>query len=228
MLAFYRSSSAFGTTSDIWLKLLPNGEPVQVTHDPHLEIRHRVLSRRRSHRVHRSSRMSPAFFRPTSSPRSAAIPNCFCRIRRGLSWLDDGHLLFSQIKTGIHMGVVTSKPDRSDLREIYFPAHERGMAHYSYLSPDKKWVLLVEMIDEFRPCRVVPFSGGSPGRQVGPRRRLPLRGVVPRREMDVHDGPGGRPNPLVAPAFSRWTTGANHLRFQRKNPASRWLPTADR
>ncbi len=42
------------------------------------------------------------------------------------------------------------------------------MEHYSYLSPDKKWVLLVEMIDEFRPCRVVPFSGGSAGRQVGP------------------------------------------------------------
>jgi hypothetical protein len=66
------------------------------------------------------------------------------------------------------MGVVTSKTDRSELREIYFPAHERGMEHYSYLSPDKKWVLLVEMIDVFRPCRVVPFSGGSPGRQVGP------------------------------------------------------------
>jgi hypothetical protein len=42
------------------------------------------------------------------------------------------------------------------------------MAHYSYLSPDKKWVLLAEMVDVFHPCRVVPFSGGSPGRQVGP------------------------------------------------------------
>jgi dipeptidyl aminopeptidase/acylaminoacyl peptidase len=66
------------------------------------------------------------------------------------------------------MGIVTSKADRSDLREIYYPAHERGMAHYSYLSPDKKWVLLAEMIDVFRSCRVVPFSGGSPGRLVGP------------------------------------------------------------
>ena len=66
------------------------------------------------------------------------------------------------------MGIVTSKPDRSDLREIYFPAHERGMAHYSYLSPDKKWVLLAEMVDVFHACRVVPFSGESPGRQVGP------------------------------------------------------------
>jgi Tol biopolymer transport system component len=86
----------------------------------------------------------------------------------GLSWLDDRHVLFSQIKTGIHMGIVTSKTDRSDLREIYLPAHERGMAHYSYLSPDKKWVLIAEMVSEFGPCRVAPFSGGSLGRQVGP------------------------------------------------------------
>ncbi len=83
------------------------------------------------------------------------------------------------------MGIVTSKPDRSDLREIYFPAHERGMAHYSYLSPDKKWVLLVEMVDDFHPCRVVPFSGGSPGQAGGARRRLHLRGVVAGRKVDV-------------------------------------------
>ena len=66
------------------------------------------------------------------------------------------------------MGIVTSKTDGSDLRNVYLPAHDRGMAHYSYLSPDGKWVLLVEMIDHWIPCRVVPFSGGSPGRQVGP------------------------------------------------------------
>jgi len=42
------------------------------------------------------------------------------------------------------------------------------MAHYSYLSPDRKWVLLVEMNPAWQPCRVVPFSGGSAGRQVGP------------------------------------------------------------
>ena len=34
MLAFYRSASSFGTPGQIWLKLLPDGEPVQLTHDP--------------------------------------------------------------------------------------------------------------------------------------------------------------------------------------------------
>ena len=44
------------------------------------------------------------------------------------------------------------------------------MAHRSYLSPDKRWVLLVEMDEdhEFLPCRVVPIDGNSQGRPVGP------------------------------------------------------------
>jgi serine/threonine protein kinase len=34
MLAFFRSNNPFLTPDEIWVKLLPNGEPVQVTHDP--------------------------------------------------------------------------------------------------------------------------------------------------------------------------------------------------
>jgi eukaryotic-like serine/threonine-protein kinase len=167
MLAFYRSSSLFGTTSDIWLKLLPNGEPVQITHDPHpkYDIAFSPDGARIAYTVFPvASRLFQTYTVSTLGGDSELfLPNS-----AGLSWMDDGHLLFSQIKSGIHMGIVTSKADRSDLREIYFPAHERGMAHYSYLSPDKKWVLLAEMISKFLPCRVVPFSSGSPGRQVGP------------------------------------------------------------
>jgi eukaryotic-like serine/threonine-protein kinase len=167
MLAFYRSSDPFGTTADIWLKLLPNGAPVQITHDPHLkyDIAFSPDGARIAYTVFPNvSRLFQTY--TVSSLGGDSEP--FLPNSAGLRWLDDGHLLFSQIKSGIHMGIVTSKPDRSDLREIYFPAHERGMAHFSYLSPDKKWVLLAEMVDVFRPCRVVPFSGGSPGRQVGP------------------------------------------------------------
>jgi eukaryotic-like serine/threonine-protein kinase len=44
------------------------------------------------------------------------------------------------------------------------------MAHYSYLSPDRHIVLISEMdrTNRFQSCRVVPFEGGLPGRQVGP------------------------------------------------------------
>src|SRR5262249_53171718 len=35
MLAFIRSGDWFLSRGEIWVKLLPNGEPIQVTHDPH-------------------------------------------------------------------------------------------------------------------------------------------------------------------------------------------------
>jgi eukaryotic-like serine/threonine-protein kinase len=167
MLAFYRSSNPFETTSDIWLKVLPNGEPVQVTHDP--RSKYNISFSPGGDRIaYTIFPAAPHLFQTYTVATLGGDSELFLPNSAGLSWLDDGHLLFSQIKSGIHMGIVTSKPDGSDLREIYFPAHERGMAHYSYLSPDRKWVLLAEMVSSFRPCRVVPFSGGSPGRQVGP------------------------------------------------------------
>ncbi len=167
MLAFYRSSNFFGTTEQIWLKLLPDGEPIRVTHDP--RVKYGIAFSPGGDRIAYTVFPSASrLFQTYSVSTLGGDSQLFLPNSAGLSWLEDGHLLFSQIKTGIHMGIVTSKTDRSDLREIYFPAHERGMAHYSYLSPDRKWVLVVEMIDRFHPCRVVPFSGGSPGRQVGP------------------------------------------------------------
>jgi serine/threonine protein kinase len=162
MLAFYRSDHPFGTSDQIWIKLLPNGEPVQVTHDP--RTKYNIAFSPDGSQI----AYTVFGFETYTVPTLGGDSKLFLPNSAGLSWLDDGHVLFSEIKTGIHMGIVTSKPDRSDLREIYFPAHARGMAHYSYLSPDQKWVLLAEMISEFRPCRVVPISGGSPGRQVGP------------------------------------------------------------
>ena len=88
----------------------------------------------------------------------------------GLVWLDRSKILFSEIKSGIHMAIVTSDENRAAARDVYVPAHQRGMAHRSYPSPDRKWVLVVEMDERgaFGPCRLVPFEGGSPGRQVGP------------------------------------------------------------
>ncbi len=43
------------------------------------------------------------------------------------------------------------------------------MAHRSHLSPDRKWMLVVEMdARSWLPCRLVPFDGSSPGKPVGP------------------------------------------------------------
>jgi Tol biopolymer transport system component len=87
----------------------------------------------------------------------------------GLTWIDGQHLLFSEIKTGLHMAVVTAAESRTEHRDIYVPPPERGMAHRSYLSPDHQWVLLAEMDNGgWLPCRLVPFDGRSSGKVVGP------------------------------------------------------------
>jgi Tol biopolymer transport system component len=90
----------------------------------------------------------------------------------GLTWITDSRVLFSEIMgTVFHMGIVTATEGRAESRKIYFPPHESGMAHYSYASPDRKWVLVVEMRNSHSfdvPCRLLPFDGSSAGRQVGP------------------------------------------------------------
>jgi eukaryotic-like serine/threonine-protein kinase len=164
MLAFFRSDKEPLTADQIWVKLLPNGEPVQVTHDPRLK--HDLAFSLDGSRIAYGVLEFPYSTYTVSSlggDSQLMIPNA-----AGLTWLDDRHVLFSQAKAGLHIGLVTGATDRSDLREIYYPAHERGIVHYSYPSPDRKWVLLVETVWERLPCRVVPFDGGSMGRQVGP------------------------------------------------------------
>ena len=164
MLAFFRSDSSFNTPDQIWLKLLPDGEPVQVTHDPRLKygIAFSPDSTRIAYSAFGDKLFATYLVSSLGGDSELFLPNS-----AGLSWLNDGQLLFSQVETGVHMGIVTAKPDRSSLREIYFPAQDRGMAHYSYPSPDRRWVLLVEMDPEWR-CRLVPFAGGSLGTLVGP------------------------------------------------------------
>ena len=166
MVAFYRSDVVFLTADQIYVKLLPNGEPVQLTHDPRPKyslafspdgsrIAYTVLEDQLGWNSYTISSLG-------GDP-SLLLPNA-----AGLTWLDDHRLLFSEIKMVPHMGVVTATENRSEHREIYFPTHQRAMAHYSYASPDRKWALVVEMDPDWLPCRLVPLTGGSPGRQVGP------------------------------------------------------------
>jgi Tol biopolymer transport system component len=88
-----------------------------------------------------------------------------------LTWIEGGkRLLFSEIKEGLHMAVVTTDEGRGHSRDVYVPAGKRSMAHHSYLSPDGRWVLIVEMDSrsEIIPCRIVPFDGSNEIRVVGP------------------------------------------------------------
>ncbi len=114
--------------------------PVQVTHDPRQKygIAFSPDGARIAYSVFPSG---PNLFQTYTVSPLGGDSELLLQNSAGLTWLDNGRVLFSQIKgAGVHMGIVTSKTDRSDLREVYFPAHDRGMAHYSYLSPDGKWV----------------------------------------------------------------------------------------
>ena len=68
------------------------------------------------------------------------------------------------------MAIVTADESRAGLRYLYVPPHERGMAHRSYASPDRKRMLMVEMDErsDIVRCRLAPLDGSSAGQQVGP------------------------------------------------------------
>ncbi len=168
MLAFIRGPSTFFGYGQIYIKLLPNGEPVQLTHD-NLNKMSPVFSPDGSRIAY--TVVDPKFGWDTwVVPVLGGEPRRLLPNASGLVWIGEQRLLFSEIKRGIHMAIVTATESRTEGRDIYLPPHERAMAHRSYLSPDGKWVLLVEMDNTgaFQPCRAVPFDGSSAGKQVGP------------------------------------------------------------
>ena len=168
MLAYIRGGDAFFGAGDIYVKLLPNGEPLQLTHNNEIQ------------------KMNPVFSPDGSSVAFGTVdpwdtwevsilggePRLVMKNASSLTWIDGGkRLLFSELKTGLHMGVVTTDEARGQSRDVYLPAGERSMAHHSYLSPDRRWVLVVLMnsLGKLTQCRVVPFDGSGQERLVGPK-----------------------------------------------------------
>jgi serine/threonine protein kinase len=168
MLTFVRGPNTFNGPGQVYVKMLPSGDPVQLTHDDF-------------------NKMSPVFSPDGSRIAYTAVknrqwdtwvvpvlggePRPWLPNASGLVWIGKSNLLFSEIKDGfLHMSSVTAEESRANPRDIYLPAHERAMAHRSYLSPDRKSVLIVEMnaSSGFDPCRLVSFDGTAPARSVGP------------------------------------------------------------
>jgi serine/threonine protein kinase len=168
MLTFVRGPDTFLAPGEIYVKMLPAGEAVQLTHDG-------------------APKMSPVFSPDSSQiaytagdsntrwdtwlvPISNGQPHLWLPNASGLVWWGTQRILFSEIKNNdLHMAIVTAEVSRAGARDVYVPADERGMAHRSYPSPDGRWALAVEMDrGDWIPCRLVPMDGGSPGRPVGP------------------------------------------------------------
>ena len=165
-LAFIRGDNSFMGPGEIYVKLLPGGEPVQLTHDS-------------------KTKLGPSFSPDNSNiaysvvspwdtyevPVLGGEPHLLLPNASSLTWIEDGkRLLFSEIREGLHMILVTTDEARGDRRDVYAPPGNRSMVHHSYLSPDGRSVLIVEMDSrgEILPCRVVPFLGKGEVRVVGP------------------------------------------------------------
>jgi serine/threonine protein kinase/Tol biopolymer transport system component len=165
ILAFIRGPGQFLSDGPIYVQTLPSGEPVQLTHDDDVMKVGLKFSLD-------GSRIAYSVVEPWNTWSVSVLggePSLFLPNSSGLSWIDDHHLMFSELRTGVHMALVTSELSRANLRDIYIPPRDRGMAHNSYLSPDGKNVLMTEMNNGyFLPCRLLPFDGSSPGKQVGP------------------------------------------------------------
>ena len=151
---------------DIYVKLLPGGEPVQLTHDS--------TTKQAPSFSPDNSRIVYSLVTPWDTwevPVLGGEPHMLLPNASSMTWIDSGkRLLFSEIKSGLHMVVVTTDESRGSSRDVYAPAGERSMAHHSYLSPDGRWVLVVEMDSrgEILPCRIVPFQGTTEIKIVGP------------------------------------------------------------
>jgi len=171
MLTFIRGTETFEGPGEIYVKILPDGEPVQLTHDG----------------VHK---MSPVFapggdrivysvvgnardWDTWTVPVLGGEPSRLLANASALTWIGTGsggrpRVLFSEWGEGTHLSIITSTENRSEPRTVYAPPSPRGMAHRSYLSPDRKQMLVVEMEGGWRPCRLVAFEGGAAGKPVGP------------------------------------------------------------
>jgi Tol biopolymer transport system component len=171
MLAFIRGPSSFVVPfarGEIYVKSRPDGEPVQLTHDnvPKMSPAFSPDGARIAYTA-----LDPKFSWDTwTVPVQGGEPQAWLRNASGLIWTNPTQLLFSVMKKNPQMGVVATGVSSVERRDVYVPAHIQGMAHRSYLSPDGRWVLLVEMDEDhaWMPCRLVPMNGTSPGRQIGP------------------------------------------------------------
>jgi len=172
MLAFFRGGKYFLGSGQVYVKLLPDGESKQLTFDSNVKY-DPVFTPDASRVAYTGLSFKDRSWDTFTVPVLGGRPTRLMVNAAGLSWIGPDRVLFSEIMAGtaLHMGIVTAKESRAAERAVYFPAHERAMAHYSWLSPDRSSVLIVEMnsATEWQRCRVVPMGGNSAGVPVGPQ-----------------------------------------------------------
>lgn len=167
MVAFIRGNSGFLTPDQVYVKMLPDGEAKRVTDDPRSKYG-LAFSPDGSQIVYTVNVFSD--WKTYTVPVLGGDSQLLLDNAAAVTWLDPLHILFSRIRSGVHMGIVTGTATGQDFRELYFPAHERGMAHYSFASPDRKSAVVVEMNGQggWAPCRLISLDGRAQDRPIGP------------------------------------------------------------
>jgi serine/threonine protein kinase/Tol biopolymer transport system component len=168
MVTFKVGENYFLGKGQIYVKLLPSGESVQLTRGPRGKYGP-VFTPDGSRVAYTQLETSWDTF---TVPVLGGEPMRMLPNASGLTFLANGRVLFAEIRGGLHMGIVAATERRSETRDVYFPPHQLGMAHFAHASPDGQSILLVEMDQTHAfgvPCRLVPADGHSAGRQVGPR-----------------------------------------------------------
>jgi DNA-binding winged helix-turn-helix (wHTH) protein/Tol biopolymer transport system component len=167
MLVFFRSEQPFLTTGQLWLKMLPDGEARRLTDDTRWKYGPTF-----------SSDGSQIFYTAVEGTRFVTYtvpvlggaPRLVLDNAAGLSQIGPDQVLFSRVRSGLHMGLVMGTLTSQHFRNVYFPTNERAMVHYSAASSDRKTALAVEMDErgDWGPCRIVSLNGSFPPRQAGP------------------------------------------------------------
>jgi serine/threonine protein kinase len=168
MIAFIRGPSTFAGAGQVYIKMLPDGEAVQLTNDS-LQKMSPVFSPD-GFRIAYTTLDAKNRWDTWIVPVLGGQPRLWLANASGLEWLNKQTILFSEIKNNdMHMALVSADESRAVEHDVYVPPSDRGMAHRASLSPDGKWVLVVEMDRAlWLPCKLVALAPGSLTRPVGP------------------------------------------------------------
>lgn len=170
ILAFIRGDNTFSGSGEIYLKVMPDGDPSQLTHDGLPKMGPLVFSPDGSRLVYtvdvRDSWVVPVLGgQATRLMANAASWSWIRPTATGPRLI----LFTTWTGPGLHMSVFTAHEDRADQRAFYVPADPNGMVHRVYPSPDGRSAIAVEMdMLGWRECRVVPIDGSSAGTPIGP------------------------------------------------------------
>jgi DNA-binding winged helix-turn-helix (wHTH) protein len=139
MLAFLRGPDTFVTRGQIYVKFLPDGQPVQLTHDNLLKMAP-AFSPDGSRIAYTTT--DPGYgWNTWVVPVLGGEPERLLPNAAALTWVDRQHVMFSQAGDAMFMGVVTATESRAGQRDVYRPTNLGGMAHRSWISPDGRWIL---------------------------------------------------------------------------------------